>query len=210
MWGRFCWLCPRRMSHDDGMSTNPFATRFIRPGAMPFLFLDGDSAEAILSRLKQQNWWGQILGQHGSGKSTLLATLGPLFKAAGRNVVALKVGPGERRLPQIDRKTVSPATQIVIDGYEQLSCWSKWKVRRLARSAGAGLLVTAHQDVGLPTLYETNPSEAVALAVAARLLAEENMQFPPSEITGAYQAAKGNVRETLFKLYDVYQMRNTL
>jgi hypothetical protein len=110
----------------------------------------------------------------------------------------------------IDSVALSAETQIVIDGYEQLSWWSKLKVRRLASRTRAGLLATAHKDVGLPTVYETKPSEEVALAVAARLLAEKNTQFPRSEITGAYQAANGNVRETLFKLFDVYQTRNTV
>ncbi len=209
MWGRFYWPCPRRMSRDDGMSTNPFATRFIRPGALPFLFLDGDSAEALVGRLKDQQWCGQILGEHGSGKTTLLATLMPLLEAAGRSVLAFKVGPGERRLPRIDRPALSSATQIVIDGYEQLSWWSKWQVRRLARRAGAGLLVTAHKDAGLPTVYETKPSEEVARAVVGKLMANEQVSLSPEDIGVNYRAADGNVREMLFKLFDVYRQQHS-
>ncbi len=192
------------MSRDDGMNTNPFATRFIRPGAIPFLFLDGDSAEAVVERLKSQNWCGQILGEHGSGKSTLLATLTPLLEAAGKSVLAFKMGPGERRLPRIERAALTPATQIVIDCYEQLLWWSKWQVRKLAWRAGAGLLVTAHEDVGLPTVYETKPSEEVALAVVGELTAGQAVDVSQEKVRAAYQAVEGNVRETLFRLYDVY------
>src|SRR6185295_305765 len=100
---------------------NPFATRFIRPGAIPFLFLDGDSADAIVERLKANRWRGQIIGEHGSGKSTLIATLVPLIEAAGRQAVMLKIGTGERTLPAIEKSLLTPATQLVVDGYEQLS-----------------------------------------------------------------------------------------
>jgi energy-coupling factor transporter ATP-binding protein EcfA2 len=197
------------MSRKCGMSTNPFATRFIRPGAIPFLFLDGDSAEALVGRLKDQQWCGQILGEHGSGKSTLLAMLVPLLEAAGRNVMAFKMGPGERRLPRIERAAFTPATQIVIDGYEQLSWWSKWQVRWMARSARAGLLVTAHKDVGLPTVYETKPSEEVTQAVVEKLSEAESIAIARDDTSAAFRAAGGNVRETLFKLFDVYHLRQT-
>lgn len=191
------------------MSSNPFATRFIRPGALPFLFLDGDSAEAIVDRLRSHNWRGQIIGPHGSGKSTLLATITPLLEAAGRRVLSLKIGPGKRRLPPLDLASLSSATQIVIDGYEQLSWWSKWKLRRLAHTAKAGLLVTAHANTGFPTLYQMKPSEAVAHAVVERLTEAEGLPIPEAEISAAYHSAGGNVRETLFKLFDVHQQRHS-
>jgi energy-coupling factor transporter ATP-binding protein EcfA2 len=188
------------------MSSNPFATRFIRPGAISFLFLDGDSAAAIVERLKENNWRGQIIGEHGSGKSTLVATLAPLIEAAGRQVVMLKMQPGERSLP-IENSSLTPVTQLILDGYEQLSWWSRLRVRWLLWRSGAGLLVTAHRDVGLPTLYTTKSSEEVASAVVNSLIAPEGSSIRASEVADAYRAAGGNVRETLFKLFDVYQQR---
>ena len=192
---------------NERMSANPFATRFIRPGAIPFLFLDGDSAEAIIERLRSHNWRGQIIGAHGSGKSTLLLTLVPLIEAAGRNVVLYKLGPGERRLPNIDTSSISPATQLIIDGYEQLSSWSRLRIGWLVWRSKAGLLATAHADVGLPTIYATNPSEAIAAAVANQLTAAESVSVTANDISEAFRAAGGNVRETLFKLFDVLQSR---
>ena len=190
------------------MSSNPFATRFIRPGAIPFLFLDGDSADAIFDRLRN-HWWGQIVGPHGSGKSTLLATLTPLIEAAGRSVLSLKIGPGERKLPPLDPTSLSPTTQIIIDGYEQLSWWSRWKLHHVARGAKAGLLVTAHANVGFPTLYQTKPSEAVAQAVVERLTEAAGLPIPEAEISAAYHSTGGDIRETLFKLFDVHQQRQS-
>lgn len=191
------------------MSANPFATRFIRPGAIPFLFLDGDSAEAIIERLKANHWRGQIIGDHGSGKSTLVATLMPLIEAAGKNIVAVKIGPGERKLPGIEKSSLSPSTQLIIDGYEQLSAWSRWRLGWLVWQTGVGLLVTVHADVGLPAIYCTKPSEAVAAVVVQRLTDGAGGPVLPTDVTEAYQAAAGNIRETLFKLFDVYQQRRS-
>jgi hypothetical protein len=189
------------------MSSNPFATRFIRPGAIPFLFLNGDSAEAIVERLRGHDWRGQIIGPHGSGKSTLLATLVPLIEGAGRGVQLFKIGPKERGLPPLDPLSLSATTQIIIDGYEQLSWWSKWKLVRLANRTKAGLIVTAHASAGFPTLYQTESSNAIAEAVVARLLKEDGPPISAHDIATAYQAARGDVREMLFKLFDVYQRR---
>ena len=56
-------------------SDNPFSTRRISPGAIPYVLPPGENAYALVDRLRQAGWWGEIVGPHGSGKSTLLATL---------------------------------------------------------------------------------------------------------------------------------------
>jgi len=104
--------------------SNPFSTRFIRPGAIRFLFPDGESAALLVQRLRENRWGGQIIGPHGSGKSTLLATLKPELETAGRQVLWITLHQGERRLPALDRRSLGPTTQLVIDGYEQLSWWT--------------------------------------------------------------------------------------
>lgn len=189
------------------MSSNPFATRFIRPGAIPFLFLDGDSAEAIVERLKSNNWRGQIIGEHGSGKSTLVAALVPLIEAAGRRAVMIKIGPGERRIVGLQTPSLSPSTQLIIDGYEQLSWWSRLTVRYLIWRTGAGFLVTAHADVGLPAVYQTKATEEVAAVVVEKLAAAQGISVSRNEIANAYRAAAGNIRETLFNLFDLCRER---
>ena len=63
-------------------------------------------------------------------------------------------------------------TLIVVDGYEQLSRWNRWRLRRYCRRKGLGLLITAHADMGLPWLYRTQCDQAIALAVVERLLSE--------------------------------------
>ncbi len=56
--------------------SNPFSTRFVRPGALAYRFPPGESAATLVERLAASGWRGQIVGPHGSGKSTLVAALG--------------------------------------------------------------------------------------------------------------------------------------
>ena len=71
-------------SCDHAPRSNPFSTRFVRPGAVPYLFAPGQSADGLVRRLAGFGWRGQIIGPHGSGKSTLLAALAEPLARAGR------------------------------------------------------------------------------------------------------------------------------
>ena len=79
---------------------NPFATCWTRPGALPFRFNNGQSAEQLVAKLAAQQWHGAIVGPHGSGKSTLLEALKPAIVAAGRSIQAISLRDGQRRLPR--------------------------------------------------------------------------------------------------------------
>ena len=59
------------MPAPDAAKSNPFSTRFIRPGAIEYLFAPGQTADSLIDRLRHNQWRGQIIGPHGSGKSTL-------------------------------------------------------------------------------------------------------------------------------------------
>ena len=77
---------------------NPFCTSRIQPGATPFIFPPGDSISQLVDRLREDNWWGQIIGPHGSGKSALLATITAAVERAGRRAVLVELHDGQRRL----------------------------------------------------------------------------------------------------------------
>jgi hypothetical protein len=187
-------------------ASNPFATRFTRPGAVEFLFPPGKSAAALADALQESGGRGQILGPHGSGKSTLLATLLPELQRRGRKVRLVSLATGDTRL-DLDPAELQPGGQLVIDGFEQLGWLARRRVKALARTRGSGLLVTAHADVGLPTLFEMQPSLDVAGQVVRRLLPEGDDTVSPGDVERAYQSTQGNLRETLFALFDVYQAR---
>src|SRR5262245_4595947 len=96
---------------------NPFSTRHIRPGALPYLFPPGESAAGLVDRLQAAGWCGQIIGPHGSGKSTLLAALVPALEAAGRMVVLRQIRADTKDLQSLPAD-LTAETQIVIDSYE--------------------------------------------------------------------------------------------
>jgi hypothetical protein len=204
---------------------NPFATRYTRPGAIAYLFPAGQSAASLVDKLARQGWWGEIVGPHGSGKSTLLAALAPQIEAAGRSVAWRQIRPwpvdsadaqrvtGVRNVPAKFAAVTAgcdlwnESTQVVLDGYEQLSWWWRRRVQALVRRRGAGLLVTTHQPLGLPPLAQTAASDALAQDLVAHLLAGKESPVTPADVAAAYARTGGNVRETLFALYDVHQSR---
>lgn len=195
------------------MSPNPFATRFTRPGAIPYLYPPGQSAETLLETLQKNNWQGEIIGPHGSGKSSLLAELLPRISEAGRKVVPISLHQGDRTLPvsKSDVKTWNSQTQVVVDGYEQLSWWSKRRLQAWVKSARAGLLITAHQPMGLPPLFTTQPSLELAQQIVAQLVKDKSDgtgALSYEEVAAAFATHGANLREMLFSLYDVHQRQH--
>ena len=192
----------------DG-SSNPFATRHTRPGALKFRFPPGEDEATIVERLRSQQWSGQMIGPHGSGKSTLLTALVPALEAAGRHVRCHALHQGERRfaLPRDDWKNFTSTTQLVIDGYEQLGRLVRWSVERRCRRRSCGLLVTTHRDLGLPTVFTMNPRLELAIDLVRQLVPAGDDTICLSDIEAAWRRRGGNVREMLFDLYDLFEQR---
>ena len=194
--------------------SNPFATRWVRPGAIEYHFANGESVETLVARLAAAGWCGQIVGPHGAGKSTLLAALKPALTAAGRGLLEFQLRDGQRHLPggfrllgqrvQCERQ----APLVVVDGYEQLGRWDRFRLRRLCRG-GCGLLATAHANAGLPAIAEVHPSLGAMQRVVRLLLAEyPSGTVTEAEVAQAFRSCGGNVREALFALYDDYESRH--
>jgi hypothetical protein len=193
----------------DRPSENPFCTRRIRPGAMPFLFPQGEDVETLLDRLRRNGWRGEIVGQHGSGKSALLATLIPRIEHAGQQTVLVELHDGQRRLPIDLRRDdrLRPPVVLIIDGYEQLSRWSRFLLKRHCRRHSIGLLVTAHASVGMPELCRTVATLELAARVVAQLTAEQSPPCTASELAASFTRCHSNLREMLFDLYDLCERK---
>lgn len=185
--------------------SNPFSTAFVRPGALPYLFPEGITAPSLMERLASNGWCGQIVGPHGSGKSTLLHCLLPLIREQ-RNVEWFTLASGQRRLP-VARLRWNKNTLVAIDGYEQLSWWERTSLRIGCRRRGFGLLVTSHSAAGLPTIFTTRTSPRTTQRLAGILLEQSDRRLGDDQVQAAYDACRGNVRETFFLLYDLYQSR---
>jgi len=188
---------------------NPFAAVRVRPGAIPFVFSGETDAARLVERLRRDGWRGQIVGPHGSGKSALLATLVPVIERAGRRVVCFELHDGAARLPRgwrqlVDRRV---ATLLAIDGYEQLTRWHRYQLTRFCRRAQLGLVVTSHAPVDLPDLFHTNASLELAEHVVAVLQRDHRVLVLADDVAGPYRRHGGDLRETLFDLYDLYERR---
>ena len=188
---------------------NPFAVSAVRPGAIPFIFPAGTEAVDLIDALEDQHGWrGQIIGPHGSGKSTLLATLIPELEADGRRVLLYTLRDGQHSLPEglRDAPHDKQPTILIIDGYEQLKPTSRWCLRLVCRLRGWALLVTAHRDMGLPTLWRTAVSRELATSIVDRLLKKELGQtIDPHQVEAALSRHDGNLRGVLFDLYDDFE-----
>jgi len=188
---------------------NPFATCWTRPGALPFHFNHGESAEHLVAKLAAQQWRGAIIGAHGSGKSTLLEALKPALAASARSIRAISLHDGQRRLPRLFLGTCKCEANplFVIDGYEQLGWTAQLLLLRRCRLIGAGLLVTSHQPVHLPTLVQLTPDRQLVEQLVDDLCAEVSTTITRAAIAASHACHGSNVREILFDLYDRHEER---
>ena len=192
------------------LRTNPFSTRWTRPGAIPFVFPDGTTVDNLMQRLEQSAWRGAIVGPHGSGKSTLLATLLPAIAAHGRRTRVVKLHGGQRRLPRetFKRDELDRGSILVIDGYEQLGWFRRWHLAAHCRRRGCGPLVTSHNDCGLPILFTTAPDVLLVERLIACCLPSHEDCITPADIQRAWRRHGANVREVFFELYDLFEARS--
>ncbi len=185
--------------------TNPFSTRFIRPGAVPYLAPKSRSIEFHIELLEQFDWLAQITGPHGSGKSTFLSAL-ISHKKMTKEVIEIPFdrADNETNLKQFQDKLV------VIDGFEKVSWWARKKLIWNARKSRAGLLVTSHQSIGLKTLIECRPALENLRYVVDFLLEKQSPSEQPfrvsdQELARLDERHRGNFRDVLFELYDQYE-----
>ena len=188
---------------------NPFATRWIRPGAIAYQFPAGASAEQLVEQLGRQRWRGQIVGPHGSGKTTLVHALIPPLQRAGRHVEHFTLHDGQRRLP-VDahrRSAWDDSTLVLVDGYEQLGRWHRFWLRWTCRRCGSGLLATAHRSVGLPELFQTAITAESARRIVKDLLPADSDMIAADDVARCLNQHDGNLREALLALYDLFEQR---
>ncbi len=201
--------------HDElPASENPFCTRRIRPGAVPFCFPSGVDLENLIDRLRLNQWRGEIVGPHGSGKLTLLASIIITIEQAGRQAVCFELHDGQRSLPRDWRRktmtaALSPQAIVVVDGYEQLNLWNRFCLKRHCRRRHLGLLVTSHAVTGLPQIFRTSASLEMALQIVDQLTQNEHIKIPANLVADSLARHGADIRELLFDLYDYYeQQRN--
>lgn len=183
---------------------NPFATRFVAPGAIPYRFADPSGLKDLVRLLEANDGWGEIIGPHGSGKSTLVAALIPQLTMW--NVRRIRLNTSERKLPSNIWDRPLPRTLLVIDGFEQLGYFRRRQVKKFCRKRQAGLLITAHQSMGLPRLHQTDvPSELAGKIIGGLVPAGAEWVLEGFDALARLRFHNGSLREVLFELYDRWE-----
>jgi hypothetical protein len=205
--------------------SNPFATRFISPGEIPWFDVRGNKLSADLHFSELARRWEEefgfqatIIGPHGSGKSTLLSHLAATcLRQTTSNVVSevieVQLRASERPVSQwrVARRRYGPGKVLMVDGLEQLPGWYRvWAIVH-ARYHRIRLLATAHRRSGLlPVLFETNMNPCLASQIVRHLIQGVPADWG-DELSDRHRLQEllsrhaGNLREVLMDLYDHYE-----
>jgi len=185
---------------------NPFAAQRIQPGAIPYVFPEDNGLAALIERLRRLGQ-AQIVGPEGTGKSTLLAALLPHLRQSWY-VRTFALRWRQRFLPPEAWTFADGPALLVIDSYEQLRFWTRWRLQGHCRRQGISLMVTGHQSLGLPTLVRTGVSAELAGRLVGELLTKEQQRLLGElGLADRLRRQGGNFREVLFELYDLYEKK---
>ena len=206
----------------SGFPSNPFATRFTRPGSFEFRWGDPRDRQNLVDLLEQSRV-GFIVGPHGSGKSTLLCSLMSLLASRFSEVASLQLHASERggifgtwrhRREAFGRacqmlRTLPGRGVLLLDGAEQLSDRGLRRVLSLASQNDQFVLATSHAaPMGLPVLYRTQLSPRAIRDLTRELLSDQDEELiclVESELDRRDLSKQTSLRDLWFDLYDVVQ-----
>jgi hypothetical protein len=189
--------------------SNPFATRFTRPGRVVPLDADGRplDLDTLLDRLQALAGRAAIEGPHGSGKTSLLAALAAHLERRGGAALLIRAGGSAEAGGLLRCLARTPAgTVVCVDGWERLAWPVAAAARWLAARRGCGLVVTAHRATGLPLLHRCRPTAAVLARIVAQL-PDHGGTIGDDDLADAFARHAGDLREALYDLYDRFARR---
>ena len=176
--------------------SNPFSTKFWTPGTIPFRFAEKNESCERLIEAFERHGGGQIVGPHGSGKSTLIESLKKVFQRNGYSIRHVTLNDRNRRLPEDFSSPIRKSGVHIVDGFEQLSAWKRW---RLLQQTSERLLIVTHRSIGrLPILYRTAPRFDVFTELVRQLGGNDTDE----ELRRLFDASEGNFRDAFMALYD--------
>jgi energy-coupling factor transporter ATP-binding protein EcfA2 len=193
--------------------SNPFATRFTRPGCIESRDATGGAIDVgeVRERLRGLGGTAAIVGPHGSGKSTLLVHLAATMEASGEVVSRVRL----RSLSDVPavwaaiRHSAAGGTAC-IDSWESIGPVARGLLRVAARASGCGLLVTSHHGAGMPELIRCGTSESLLRSIVRALPGHASWHGTlifEADIEAAFASHGGNLRESLYELYDRFEAR---
>ena len=202
--------------------TNPFCTRYVRPGVIDYLFADDRSHVDSICDLAVTNHC-LIVGPHGSGKSTLLGTLLPRLNDRFHKVLSLQLCDPSLRHPSDRRRRANRTIRdvidrsgrlgsndlLIIDGMEQLPWWLRWRLCLGRPHRTPRILATSHQPLRfMKVVFRCEVSRHHAVQLTDRLI-----DGCDPRITGLVQSKLANqdwqrslnLRDFWFACYDDVQ-----
>lgn len=189
--------------------SNPFATRFTRPGAIAPLDAAGSpiDLDEVLGRLTALGGSGSIEGLHGRGKTTVLLALAGRACVRGQAVTVRRVR-SVFDLDGIFRDLVRLPIggTLFIDGWESLGWFPCHLTRCLAAFRGCRLVVTSHRPSGLPRVMWCRTSPRLLAKIVAQL-PDPGAVIDAHDVGEAFDRHGGDLRESLYDLYDRFERR---
>ena len=192
---------------------NPFSTRYVKPGALPFRLEAPETLDSLVDRLEKHNWRGEITGPHGVGKSTLVQNLLTRALPEATTVIIRSGDSPRQQYAEVLRELTSVPggnrpEMLIIDGLEQLSGRQQKQILDRTAKLGVGMLATCHQSVGLPRLIDLKPRLDTFRQIVSDLMRNRPIQLKGEEIDRVYHQYQPNLREALFSLYDLYEIKS--
>ena len=196
---------------------NPFSTRFVQPGAIPWLATD-TSIDSLLFRLYDVGNRAIICGPHGSGKSTILSHFASVAQRKGLKVHCLRIRSwiDAIRVMRVFA-TINPKQSLVsIDSWELLGFFG-WFLCQFADFRGLRVVVTVHEKPwwnNWPVLLHMKADNKTFCLLVDELMTKyagsKTVKFSGAMLKDIFQRHSGNLREGFFELYDHYERQSRI
>ena len=196
---------------------NPFSTRFVQPGAIPWLATD-TSIDSLLFRLYDVGNRAIICGPHGSGKSTILSHLASVAQRKGLKVHCLRIRSwiDAIRVMRVFA-TINPKQSLVsVDSWERLGFFG-WFLCQFADFRGLCVVVTVHKRPwwnNWPVLFHMKADDKTFRLLVDELMTKyagsKTIEFSGAMLRDGFQRHSGNLREGFFELYDHYERQSRI
>lgn len=202
------------------IASNPFSTRNVKPGVIPFLGLEASRILEMARKLIDSHAMVQIVGPHGAGKTTLTFAiekqLNHLALAAGQKLFVrrLTVGAGQSvrsihgTVPTGDDRNGDPSLLFVVDGIERMGFLQQLGFLSHCRKNGYRLLATTHRPLKkLPVIHRIDSKADTLVKLVSHLSPDLLGQagFRKLDLECLFIEQKGDLRECLMQLYDRFE-----
>ena len=205
---------------------NPFASRFVRPGAMVYrdpktlMTVDVDCLLAELESVRR----AAIVGDHGTGKSTLLHTIAAQLESQypeGRWVQLTRDNgfPIAERCREVvanvrvtlrEQKSLVDGGVLVIDGAEQLPAWVRAVIAKRTQQRGQACLITTHRPVKrFKTIFQTALDHKLIEFLVTQLTTDCSDPELIASVRERIKRPIDNARELWSDLYDDFELRTS-